>query len=353
MKKRWILLASAVILIITLLFPGAAMAGRPDTERDNLYQAVVAAADRLVAIQGSATATIPYNWEWIAGSGNYGSANQQGIGASGVLAAYEKTRDRKYLAAAINAGNTLKNRYNTTENAKRPYSQDVEFLVKLSRVTRDRTHYEVAKNWYANMIRDYTAVANVDRLIKARGGSMAGWDIASQIRAADATGNKDYARDMATHLISRSADWVHKLSYGYDYTNLSYGALLWAFQEIGGFHDTINEYREYLLGVQGEDGSWDDGDFQNTAYIVLGLDAVKGAGRESRGALAKAGSYLISTQADNGGWPYVDETSSTEYPEVDSEVLMSLACFDGLYKAKADKHSGSNGHGSEHHGPSH
>jgi hypothetical protein len=323
MKKRvfrlTILFVLALVLVLTISLP--ALAAKPDG-KSVLNNAINKGGGRLLALQGPGTGLIPYNWEWTVGDNDFTSANLQGITATGLLAAYEKTKNKAYLNAAKNSGDTLKARY-AADPTQRPYPSDVEFLVRLYQDTKDKSYLDTAKNWYKVVTVDFTAEANVVRLIALRGGSMAGWDIAAQIRAAAATGFKDYARDMAYAVINHSSEWVHVPSYGWDYTSLSYGSLLWAFHDIGGdvlFRSTIKYYQDYLLANQGDDGSWDS-DYQNTAYIILGLDAVKGWGKGTRDALSDAVDYLTDTQADNGGWVY---EGYGEYPEVDSECVMAL-----------------------------
>jgi hypothetical protein len=322
MRIRALRLATLLILTLVLILSVSlpVFAAKPNT----LYTAIDNGGDRLAAIQGPNSGLIPYNWEWVAGDGNFDNANLQGITAVGLLAAYEKTKNRTFLAAAKNSGNILKQRYAAAPTA-RPYAQDVEFLVRLYTDTRDKSYLDTAKNWYKVVTVDFTAEANIARLITARG-SLAGWDAAAHIRAANAAGFKTYATDMAKELIKRSADWVNVPYPGTtdNYTTLSYGSFLWALGEIGGsftFHATIDSYRDFLVGYQDSDGSW-EGDFQTTAYVVLGLDAVKGFGKDTRAALNSAVDYLLDNQAANGGWVY---TGDGEYPEVNAECVMALA----------------------------
>lgn len=327
MKKVTIRFTLALMLALLLVAVMAvpALADNPGSDKAVLTSAVTAGGNRLLATQGPAIGTIPYNWEWVVGDGNFDNANLQGITASGLLAAFEKTGKKSFLTGAKNAGNTLKQRYAAAPTV-RPYAQDVSFLVNLYKDTRDKSYFDTAKNWYAVMTTDFTAAANVDRLITARGGSMAGWDVAAQIRAANDAGFRNYARGMADQLIARSADWVHVPSYGWDYTPLAFGSLLWALHDMGGYQAAINEYRTFLLGAQGTDGSWDGGDFQTTAYVMIGLDEVKGWGKALNDALSAAGDFLLGSQTADGGWSY---TGYGEYPEVDSEVIMALVvCSD-------------------------
>lgn len=318
MKKLLVVLLS-VFLIGVLIGPAPLLAARHDGVEDALEQG----ADRMVSLQGT-YGGVPNIWEWIIGSGISGN-NILGISATGLVAAYEKTKDRRYLAAAIAAGNTLVARYNAAIVGgvtwdDRPYSQDVEFLAWLSRESKNPVYGDVAVKWHSIIPAYKTAAENVNRYISR--GSLAGWDLASQIRAALAVGQKDYAKAVAAELIRRSADWVGNTNPYGDLTILSYASLLWALDQVGDNQEVISQYRSALLTTQETDGSWDGGAYQTTAYAILGLSANKG--KDVKKALDSAGTFLVSSQADNGGWVYSD---GSEYGEENSEVLMSLAAL--------------------------
>jgi hypothetical protein len=282
--------------------------------------------------------SIQNTWEWVIGSGET-CWNVGGISAMGLLSAYERTHNRNYLKGAIAQGNTLIKKYNTimtNEGAvweNRPFSQDIEFLIQLSRVNHNHSYERVARDWHDIITDNKTAEENVDRYIEGRKSqsivSMAGWDLASQIRAALAVGKWQYARDMAKRLLERRADW-EGISYGE--TILSYSSLLWAFAELrfGGREIAAaeREFRDLVLEAQVQEGSqmgsWLDGDYQTTAYAILGLDATTGRQHDIVKALGKAFAFLRDTQTAKGGWSYPPEIG-----EVNSEVLMALS---GLHR---------------------
>src|SRR4030042_1777102 len=324
--KRILFLTLALVLLLGLVATPV-MAAKPAGEQEALNNAIVKGADLHLSRQGT-YGGIPNCWEWEIDRGISG-ANVLGISATGLLAAYEKTNDIRYLNGAIAAGNTLVTRYDPT-TAGRPYSQDVEFLVRLSKDSGDATYATKAATYYARVMAAYTAVQLTDRYINARL-SLAGWDLASQIRAALAVGEVDYAAGMAARLIERRADWEGVLYSGWDYTTSSYASLLWAFAEIADnrFNSYVGEIREALVEGQASDGSWDDGDYQSTAYAILGLDADGTA----RGVQAKAWAFLRDTQTTLGGWSY-----PPGYGEVNSEVLMALGALDlkGVQAGKTD-----------------
>jgi hypothetical protein len=257
----------------------------------------------------------------------------------GLLAAYERTHNRHYLDGAIKQGNTLIEKYDTIVTndpagagwEDRPFSQDIEFLVRLSRVSHNHFYAKLARDWHDIITDNKTAEENVDRYIDARL-SLAGWDLSSQIRAALAVGKWRYARDMAKRLLERRVEWEGIPYAGYDYTILSYSGLLWAFAEIrfSGWEIATaeREFRDLVLEAQVQDGpqmgSWDDGSYQTTAFAILGLDATYGRHYDIVKALGKAFAFLRDTQTAEGGWSY-----PPEYGEENSEVLMALG---GLHR---------------------
>jgi hypothetical protein len=281
-----------------------------------------------------------------------------GISATGLLSAYERTGCKDYLDGAIAQGDTLVNKYHTivtddpdgAEWEDRPFSQDIEFLARLSRYTRNRRcrrhkddddrqgrcgnrghsidYFRIARRWYRIVTKNKTAEENADRYIEDRK-SLAGWDLASHIRAALDIGEWHYALGIARRLLERRSEWEGVPYGGYDWTVSSYTSLLWAFGELrfGGWdiHAARRELLDLVLCTQEEDGSWSGGDYQDTAYAILGLDNCLFTRKcKVRDALGKAFAYLRDTQTEDGGWSY-----PPEYGEVNSEILMALG---GLYQ---------------------
>lgn len=195
------------------------------------------------------------------------------------------------------------------------FSQDIEFLVRLSQDSGDDSYATVAQLWYGNTRGAYDAVELVDYYIVTRG-FLAAWDLASQIRAAVAVGETDYAAAIASSLFDSDFDWEDPWLGGWDY-----GSLLWALRDLGdnSFRSNVEEMRDILLDTQQTVGSW-DWDYQSTAYAVLGL------ARPRTPVLAQVVSdawvFLRDEQTDAGGW---GRSYSPEIGEVNSEVLMALA----------------------------
>ncbi|MDP2664076.1 MAG: hypothetical protein Q8P08_01415, partial [bacterium] len=159
MKKKILFLAMAVLLIVALMVPATmALAAKPGGQPEMLNDTVVLAADYHLDAQDTydlfySLGTIENTWEWEINS-DLTWYNVQGISATGLLAAYEKTRDEAYLTGAAAAGDTLVERYNATRG-QRPYSQDVEFLVRLSQDSGVSSYAGVAQQWYAVVINNY------------------------------------------------------------------------------------------------------------------------------------------------------------------------------------------------------
>ena len=312
--KKLLSLGLIVLSIIALLAPTAALAAKPGGNQAELNSLLVTAADLHLSRQGTYSG-IPDTWEWKIGS-FAGYWNVVGISATGLLAAYEKTGDTDYLDGAILTGNTLVANYDAITS--RPYSQDIEFLARLAADSGDPSFLTKAASYYSRVTGAFTAVENADRYINARL-SLAGWDLASQIRAAVAVGNTDYATGMVTRLIERRVDWEDAPYGGWNYTTVSHASLLWALRDLSNtsFSAYTDEIRTSLLAAQETGGSWDGGDYQTTAYAILGLDRPRTPATSS--ASAEAWVFLRDNNTA-GGWVY----SGTEYGEVNSEVIMAL-----------------------------
>ncbi len=63
---------------------------------------------------------------------------------------------------------------------------------------------------------------------------IAGWDLASQIEAALAVGQEEYAEGIAERLIDRQAEWEGVLYGGFDYTVLSPRPIVGALSKLEG-----------------------------------------------------------------------------------------------------------------------
>jgi hypothetical protein len=124
---------------------------------------------------------------------------------------------------------------------------------------------------------------------------------------------------------TRPAAAVPRTTPWFDYTILGEGSLLSAIHDLPGFDAQINEYRSFLLEQQDPGGSWDAGDSQITAFVVMGLAAVGATGANS--AIALASEFFLSNELPAGGWPatVTESGSGVESIEVDGEVVQAMA----------------------------
>ena len=121
--------------------------------------------------------------------------------------------------------------------------------------------------------------------------------------------------------MNHMGSWVGVPLGGYDYTRLSYAAIIWAAK----LNPLVSPLRVSFMGrhlrdTQLANGSWDD-DPQTTAYAVLGLGTAPVFPRD-RAALAAAIGYLQASASASCGWPY---PGFGEVVEVNSEVVTALA----------------------------
>lgn len=245
--------------------------------------------------------------------------NLIGVTALGLLTAYERNpADTTLLASAVAAGQRLL-AVKATVPTPLPFSQDLEFLIALSHAAADPQYAAAAADWFAVVKQAFPdAAVRVDHGLATRG-TLSGWDMASLIRSAKAGGDGDYARAAATRIFEREAEWAatnptHEL--------LGKGSLLWAVHDLGGFDARLTEYREFLLDRQDDEGTWDGGNLQATAYAVMGLAAYGGAGTDA--AINAAVAELIANQLPTNGWPF-SAGGANEYSTVDAEVLRAIA----------------------------
>jgi hypothetical protein len=277
--------------------------------------------------------------------------NTIGITALGLLAGYTRTGDSSLLTSATAAGDKLVALFNdaiAATPATLPFNQDIEFLMELGQLTGNALYSSTAQSWFQIAVNQFPIAADrVDTIIERRDGehlrSLAAWDTASFIRAAKAVGNATYAVAAATRIRDREIAWkdtnpLHRFDQcpnpsgcgqpdnllSFDYTILGEGSLLWAIHDLPGFDVQLTEYQSFLLAQQDPAGSWDVGDSQITAYVVLGLAAVGGAGADT--AIQSAAAFFIGNQLPSGGWPFYVSPSGNgaEYTEVDAEVVRAL-----------------------------
>ena len=282
-------------------------------------------------------------WEWEIGSGlTY--TNIQGISADGNFYATRSLVDPAFALGAFDTANLLVGRYNA-DPALRPYAQDVDLLLDACAfdpadygldAPRDNAAYcTLGIQYYSRVVGNFpNPWDNVDRHITPRG-SLAGWDVGAHIRAAWRAGFVAYAHGMADRILERRPDWEHVLLGGYDYTEASWGALVRAILEMhaaGGLDPAVYaeglEIADALIAAQSPDGSWGEGDFQTTAYVVLGLRADPwNFTLPWQQAIIEGVDFFEAnaTPAPTCGWSY-----PPEYGEMNSEIVSALAMVNTL-----------------------
>ncbi|MDD5558163.1 hypothetical protein [Candidatus Methylomirabilis sp.] len=342
MKKSTLLSALAVSLFVAAPVTPV-MADPPDPIR----AAIDAGADRLIDIQNP-----DGGWDWRVGFTDCGGScpNLFGVTALGLVDAYRVTHDSAQLAAAARAADALIAKHaagpvcdsNPSTSADRPYTVDTSFLMDISHLGRvgsivgpagKKNYRNVAKAWFACVMADFpSAAARADNRISGRISqglnNLGAWDASLDIRAAMDVHQRAYALAEALQVIARASDWdvVDPDCPGCE--NLSKGLFLAATHELQGdptIRSTRNAWKGQLLAAQSLDGSW-GGDTQTTAYIVMGL-AETSQGKPTRTAIKAAVGFLLTQQNSLGGFN-AGTTDSTEYGEVDGEVLQALFAAD-------------------------
>ncbi len=315
--------------VVVLLAIGSVTTFANDDKKvpSTLVSAISRAADNLLARQGTYLdgdtrgGNMVCAWEWIPGSG-YANANTQSTSSRGLLAAYRVTDKASHLKGALCAAKELVLRLDAI--TKRPYSEDVIFLTEISETSGNRAYAKKAADYHRRIRRDFATGASLaDHYIDARK-SLAGWDLSSQIQAALAVDQEDYAQAIVERLIQRRGDWEFAPYGGWDYTSLSRSALISALQDFEG--KTVKKYRDEIrqatLAAQGADGSWGDPDNQGTAFALYGLAAAPKSAAV-RTATSAGIRYLLATQSASGA--FIDVYG--ENTEVSGEVLSALCLY--------------------------
>ncbi|MCA9666586.1 MAG: hypothetical protein KC503_13385 [Myxococcales bacterium] len=294
------------------------------------------AADHHLALQGAFKGGLSNSWEWLLGS-KRSSKNIVGINAHGLLAAHRLTGLQSHERSALKAAKALVAAYDGGWRNRRPHTQDIEFLAAAGYVID-------AAKWFRVLTSRWTASSYVDYVIRRRGGyrSLAGWDIASAVRAAVAVGEVNYARALLDRVITRRASW--DVASNGNSRMLSRASLLWALASYKSRSSLDTRQQRFasallrsVMAAQTSRGAWLSGDgkslsTQTTAYAVLGL-----AGWPTGQRSAKAGKrWLVSTASTDrkfvaGGriWAShykLDGKPTQRYiSEIQSEVLQALA----------------------------
>ena len=320
MRRRMVIVTSAIAV-------AAVLSSRPVMAQmaGPLHSAIRAAADRQLSLEGAYTngdtgaGSYACSWEWLVGTG-VAYRNTQGPSALGLLAAYAILRNPTYLNGVVCAADQMVGRYDAAPSL-RPYADDEILLVTLSDATGNPTYAQKAVAYYGRVQAQFpTGKDLADYYINNRL-SLSGWDLSSQILAALAVGQRDYARAIADEIVARRADWETVQYGGYDYTLLSHAALIQALDDVSRRDRPVALYLKEItaavVAAQDADGAWDE-DYQTTAYVIMGLDDADPRPREFQKAEYAGVQYLLNNQT-NGGWVYPPEIG-----EVNGEALTAL-----------------------------
>ena len=292
-------------------------------------------------------------WEWEIGSGNT-YTNIQGISADGLFYATVPTSNPAYALGAFDTVNLIVGRLSTVLPGpppfmQRPYAQEVEMLFDACAFDpgafglapdalaqpESSAYCTLGTHFYARWLIQYANPHDLaDYYINIRR-SLSGWDLAAHVRAARLAGFEVYSVGIVEQLLARRLDWEHVLYGGWDYTESSWGALLRAMLELEAagalppaMYTEALAMADLLIAAQAVDGSWGGGDFQATAYALLGLRADPwNFTLPWQQAIIEGVDFLHATVSAEPicGWSY-----PPEYGEMNSEAMSALAVVQSL-----------------------
>jgi hypothetical protein len=327
------------------------LAAPPAEAVDPIKNALAAGGNRLKNLQNG-----DGGWFFDVGDTDCGSnvwpggvscKNTYGVTAMGLLEAFRVTKNAQLKAAALETGDALVDAHATSPGCDgvpgtggdRPFTTDVTFLAELTKTTTKAVYKNAAKAWFACVTLDFPSAADrADNRIDGRHAqgltNLGAWDAANDIRAAVALGQRPYAVAEMKRVIQRRTFWDVDDPDCSGCEILSKGWLLGAGATLktdGTIKTWLNAWRDDLLDAQEADGSWNDGDTQTTAYVVIGLAANPtgpnaAATAAITDAIADGVAFLIARQVaqGNGGFEVVDGGGFPENTEVDSEALQAL-----------------------------
>ena len=318
--------ALAVVLVL-----GTARVASAD-----LAHELESAADHHVAAQGNYQGGLKSSWEYRIGS-QRSAVNITGVTAHGLLAAFRLTGLQEHQDAALRAARSLITAYDLGWKKHRPFTQDIEFLAEAGFIIDAGRWFNVTRSYYA-------PEQFVDLTITGRRSSpaIAGWDLASAIRAAIAVGQIAYARGLVAETVKRRSEW-DRGDKGLGQW-LARGSMLWA---LGKARDRVGltpEQRQMaeslvaeLTAAQRREGGWQDGPggvfcTQTTAYAVLGLShwsAGKRSAQAGRTWMRRVGRNDSKFYVGGKIWAttyFLDGRPENDYnSEIQSEAMLALA----------------------------
>jgi hypothetical protein len=273
-------------------------------------------ADRLVALQSSSDA----GWDWnvtglTAHSGSASPTNIYGITALGLLEAYKLTGNSSYLDAAKKVADAI-----VAGKSQRPdgsiRSPDYRFLVEYGIISGDSTYISYARSkWYSDCanVAYYASPGAMYNHLATTWMNDTGidvWELSNFGLSAFAVKDTDWA--------NKAADVVASLTINDsdEYRFVGWGNALRFLCTVNAtkYSANITSLVTTLNNTQLSDGSWNS-DTQDTAYVIMGLNAAGAIDSAKRGV-----EWLVTTQQSNGGWI----SDGSECSEVDSEAIQAL-----------------------------
>jgi len=310
--------------------------------------AIKAAADRLVALQG----TTDPGWDWTvtsltAHSATYPSPkNIWGVTAIGLSEAYMLTHNAAYLTAALNVANywlTLgPTNFFIPAGGGFGYSWDYRFLMEMTEITGNSAYATFAQAAWAYQKTSHPTLRYADGnqmqlwdrycnfWIGPNSYGAAAWGTGDWGLAALALGDTTWSNHMAA-VIHANMTNILVTPVDTDYKDLGIGKALEFFATLGdpAYAADIEALIDQLKADQLADDSWGygplyPGDVQVTAYVVIGLCA---AGEHA--ACQQGVNWLVANQMTTGvgagGW----DLGGYEISEVDSEALKAIVTCNG------------------------
>lgn len=273
--------------------------------------------------------------------------NVIGVTARGLVSAYTVTGNMAYLNAAKKSADLLVGKTPDGFGPDDPgitgkhkvYAQDITFLVEFSDAWtigagNDGSAYYDKAIAYMNLVLNdpnrfcSTGCAGnestlVESLLTTRSPNLYGWDIRGWVEAAVKTANMSFAQAIVSSMSSHENELSSTATGTYP-TGFSYVLGLAGYLDSYIMTDkTPSEYsaiQTKLLSELDTNGSFkiyaetDDGINQTAAYALMALTHID---TDITGTI----NYLINSQSTDGKWV---ENDSSEYTEVDSEVIVAL-----------------------------
>jgi hypothetical protein len=284
----------------------------------------IKAADRLVALQSSSSSDAGWDWNvtgLTAHSGSASATNIYGVTALGLLEAYKLTGNSSYLDAAKKVADAIvAGKSQRADGSIR--SPDYRFLVEYGIISGDSTYISYARSkWYsdcANVAYYASPEAMYNHLattwVDDTGIDV--WELSNFGLSAFAVKDMNWTNEAADVVASysltingsdecRFVGWGNALRFLCTVNATKYST-------------EIASLVSLLESKQLSNGSWKsaNGDTQDTAYAIMGLNAAGAIDSAKRGV-----EWLVTTQQSNGGWIVSD---GSEYSEVDSEAIQAL-----------------------------